>query len=153
MSRGDRAARRVYAWEDAHVAPHDRSEVPFARMQSLVDHVWAGEGLRWPPRLRHRKPSGATIATGSRLVINAPDTLPSWVLLHEVAHAMTADIDGNHAGHGPDFVGVYVGLLVRYCRMDRARLATSLAAAGIGWNPEAKPRFIDAATPARAVPA
>ena len=145
MSRTDRAARRVYAWEDAHVAPHDRSDVPFARMQALVDHVWAAEGLRWPPRMRHRRPAGRIIASGSRLVINAPDTLPSWVLLHEVAHAMTADIDGNHAGHGPDFVGVYVRLLVRHCRMDAAALAASLAAAGIAWNPAARPRFVDGA--------
>ena len=52
MSRGDPQARSLYAWEDAVVAPRDRTPVPFARLQALVDHVWAEEGLRWPPRVR-----------------------------------------------------------------------------------------------------
>lgn len=145
MSRADRRARRVYAWEDQVVAPLDRSLVPFAQMQALVDHVWQGEGLRWPPRMQRRKRSRTTLATGSRLAISAPDSLPSWVLLHELAHAMTADHDGHGDGHGAAFVGVYVRLLVRYCRIDRDRLAASLAASGIAWDPEARPRFLDAA--------
>ena len=49
MSRTDAAARLLYAWEDAEVAPRDRSLVPFAQLQALVDHVWAAEGLRFPP--------------------------------------------------------------------------------------------------------
>ncbi|MGG5889046.1 hypothetical protein ACLF3G_18065 [Falsiroseomonas sp. HC035] len=136
----DARARRVYAWEDRVVAPLDRSEVPFAQMQSLVDHVWASEGLRWPPRVRHRRATRATIATGSRLAIEAPDTLPSWVLLHEMAHALTDPGDGTpHAGHGPDFLGLYVKLLVRHARLDQAMLAESLKAAGLSWNPQARP--------------
>lgn len=137
-------ADRIYAWENRVVAPLDRSEVPFAQMQALVDHVWAEEGLRWPPRMRQRRATRATLATGSRLAIEAPATLPSWILLHEIAHAMTSTAEGQGAGHGPDFVGVYVRLLVRYCRLDQAMLAETLAAAGIRWNAEAKPSFLDA---------
>ncbi|MGX9963383.1 hypothetical protein ACVFYP_08660 [Roseomonas sp. F4] len=142
MSRGDAAARRLYAWEDRVVAPLDRSVVPFAQMQALVDHVWAAEGLRWPPRLRPRKATRAVIATGSRLAIEAPESLPSWVLLHEIAHALADAGDGDMAGHGPDFVGLYVGLLVRHARMDGAMLAASLAEAGIAWNPAARPALV-----------
>jgi len=134
---------RLYAWENRVVAPLDRSVVPFDRMQAIVDHVWAAEGLRWPPRVRPRKATRATLATGSRLAIEAPGSLPTWILLHEIAHAMTATADDRGAGHGPDFVGIYVRLLVRYCRMDQGMLAASLAAAGIRWNPEAKPAFLD----------
>ena len=45
----DPQRRRVYAWEDRAVAPHDVALVPFVRLQSLVDHVWMQEGLFWPP--------------------------------------------------------------------------------------------------------
>jgi hypothetical protein len=135
--------RRVYAWENRVVAPLDRSVVPFDRMQAIVDHVWAAEGLRWPPRVRPRRASRATLATGSRLAIEAPPELPTWVLLHEVAHALTSTAGGHGDGHGPDFVGTYVRLLVTHCRLDRAMLAETLAVDGIRWNPDAKPAFLD----------
>lgn len=137
MSRDDRAARRLYAWEDAVIAPRDRSLVPFARLQALVDHVWAAEGRRWPPRV-HPLPKQArrTVARASRTAIEAPPELPSWVLLHEIAHALTAEVDGSHAGHGPDFVATYVRLLVRHARLDAALLDATLVEAGIAWTRE-----------------
>ena len=144
MSRTDVAARKLYAWEDAVVAPRDRSLVPFARLQALVDHVWAAEGLRWPPRVRPLpRQARATVARGSRLAIEAPAALPSWVLLHELAHAMTSTAEGFHHGHGPAFVGVYLRLLGRHAGMDVAWLAASLAEAGIGCDAAARPAFLD----------
>ncbi|MBR0652668.1 hypothetical protein GXW78_23625 [Roseomonas terrae] len=134
---------RVYAWENRVVAPRDRSIVPFGQMQALVDHVWAAEGLAWPPRMRPRKASRGVLATGSRLAIEAPESLPSWVLLHEIAHAMTSTADGDGAGHGPDFVGVYVRLLVQHCRLDEELLSETLAADGIAWNRHARVAFVD----------
>lgn len=144
MSRTDAAARKLYAWEDAVVAPRDRSLVAFARLQSLVDHVWAAEGLRWPPRVRPLpRQARATLARGSRLAIEAPAALPSWVLLHELAHAMTSTAEGCHQGHGPAFVGVYVRLLARHAGMPLEALAASLAAAGIDCDLGAGPAFMD----------
>jgi hypothetical protein len=134
MSWRDRHAAKLYAWEDAVVAPRDRGLVPFARLQALVDHVWAGEGRRWPPRVRPLpKQARRTVARATRTAIEAPAELPSWVLLHEIAHALTADVDGNHAGHGPDFVAAYLRLLATHARLDRAMLEESLAKAGIAW--------------------
>jgi len=140
MSRDDSAAKRLYAWEDRVVAPQDRSRVPFARLQALVDHVWAAEGLRWPPQMRPLPAQARrTVARATRTAIEAPRSLPSWVLLHELAHAMTTDVEGRGAGHGADFVGVYMQLLVRHARLDRDVLAASLNAEGITWNPAARP--------------
>ena len=137
-------ARRLYAWEDAVIAPRDRSRVPFAQLQALVDHVWAAEGLRYPPRVRPL-PRGArrTMARATRLAIEAPAELPSWVLLHELAHAMTSTAEGDNNGHGPAFVGIYLRLLVRHARLDEAVLARSLAEAGIAYDPTARPVFLD----------
>jgi hypothetical protein len=144
MSRGVRAARRLYAWEDAEVAPRDASRVPFAQMQALVDHVWAAEGLRFPPRVRPLpRQARSTVARATRLAIEAPAELPSWVLLHELAHAMSSTADGGNDGHGPGFVGLYLQLLVRHARMPRAALEASLAAAGIGFDPAPRPAFVD----------
>ena len=142
MSRGDAAARRLYEWEDRVVAPLDRSRVPFAQLQALVDHLWAAEGLRWPPRVRPLpRRARATVARATRTAIEAPAELPSWVLLHEVAHAMTSTPEGDTDGHGPRFVGVYFRLLVRHARLDEAMLARSLEAAGIVWDRDARPLF------------
>jgi hypothetical protein len=55
------------------------------------------------------------------------------VLLHEIAHALTAEVDGSHAGHGPDFVAAYLRLLVRHVRLERGLLEATLAEAGIAW--------------------
>ena len=137
-------ANRLYAWEDRAVAPRDRSRVPFARLQALVDHVWAAEGLRFPPRVRPLpKQARATVARATRLAIEAPPELPSWVLLHELAHAMTSTAEGGNDGHGPRFVGLYLRLLVRHARMPEDELARSLRAAGIAFDPEARPAFLD----------
>jgi hypothetical protein len=143
--RGDPAARRLYAWEDAVVAPQDRSQVPFAQLQALVDHVWAGEGLRFPPRIRPLPAQARrrTVARATRLAIEAPPELPSWVLLHELAHALTSTAEGDNAGHGPAFVGMYLHLLVRYARMDRRALEASLAEARIAFDPAPRPAFLD----------
>lgn len=138
-------ANRLYAWEDREVAPRDRSRVPFARLQALVDHVWAAEGLRFPPRVRPLPVQARkTVARATRLSIEAPPELPSWVLLHELAHAMTSTAEGDNAGHGPLFVGMYLRLLVRHARMPEGELARSLGAAGIAFDPDARPVFLDA---------
>lgn len=135
MSRTDGAARKLYAWEDRIVAPRDRSLVPFARLQALVDHVWQAEGRHFPPRLRPLpKQARRTVARATRTTIEAPAELPSWVLLHEIAHALTGDVDGNGLDHGPDFVAAYLRLLVTHARLDRAELEASLREAGIAWT-------------------
>jgi hypothetical protein len=135
VSRRDPAARRLYAWEDEVVAPRDRSLVPFGRLQALVDHVWVAEGRHFPPRVKPLpKQARRTVARASRTCIECPPELPSWVLLHELAHALVADVDGNGLDHGLEFVGAYVGLLVRHARMERALLEATLMEADITWR-------------------
>lgn len=137
-------ANRVYAWEDRVVAPRDRSRVPFAQLQALVDHVWAAEGLRFPPRVRPLPAQARrTVARATRLAIEAPPELPSWVLLHELAHALTSTAEDENDGHGARFVGLYLRLLGRYARMPEEELARSLRAAGVAFDPSARPVFLD----------
>ena len=109
----------------------------FARL--LAETPWGGprqvrmyDRVVPEPRLTHRWP-----------LAEAPPELASWVLLHELAHAMTSTEDGGNDGHGARFVGLYLRLLVRHARMSEAELTRSLRDAGIAFDPDARPVFLD----------
>lgn len=110
----------------------------------MVDAIWADLGLRYPPEVQ-RLPAQATatVASATRLSLQLREHTPSWCLLHELAHAMSATHDGQSDGHGPIFMGLYVQLLVRYLRLDQAALLQSLQHAGISVCPSARPIFLD----------
>lgn len=141
----DRQRSRVYAWEDREVAPRDPSLIGFAAAQGMVDAIWADQGLRHPPRVE-RLPArrrARTLASATRISLRLPERTPSWVLLHELAHAMTAGFDGGGDGHGPVFLGVYARLLERYLRLPADGLLASMRACGLEVLPGARPVFLD----------
>lgn len=110
----------------------------------MVDAIWRDMGLRYPPAIeRLPRTATVTLASATRLAVFLPARTPSWCLLHELAHAMTSTEDGYSDGHGPVFMGVYVGLLVRYLRLDAPDLLRSLQNAGIQVTPDACPVFLD----------
>jgi hypothetical protein len=145
MAARDHQRARVYAWEDRVVAPLDPTTLPFAAGRGLVNAIWVEMGLHFPPAVE-RMPAQATtrLADASRITIRLPAHTPSWCILHELAHAMTTTHDGVSDGHGAVFMGMYVRLLVRYMRLDGAWLRTSLDAAGIAVDSNARPVFLDA---------
>jgi hypothetical protein len=145
MTGRDYQRSRIYAWEDKAVVPHDRSSVPIAAAQAMVDAIWAETGLLYPPRVEPL-PAVARrrLADADRLTIRLPASVPSWCLLHELAHAMTSDHDGRSDGHGPLFMGIYVQLLCRYMRLDEVPLRASAAASGIIVAVAPKPSFVSA---------
>jgi hypothetical protein len=104
----------VYKWEDRHVHPKDTCTVPFDQAQAIVDYVCAKAGLTYPPKIRQLARSArSTLANANRLTIKIPSGgVSTTVLLHEIAHSMTADAasDRTHA-HRPRFVGVFMRLL------------------------------------------
>jgi hypothetical protein len=146
MTGRDRQRSRVYAWENQVVVPHDRTAVPLAAAQAMVDAIWAETGLLYPPRV---EPLPAAVrrrlAEADRLAIRLPAAVPSWCLLHELAHAMTSDHDGSSDGHGPLFMGIYVQLLCRYMRFDAAHLRATAAAQGIAVAADPRPVFVTTA--------
>ena len=126
------------------VAPRDPTTIAFAGAQAMVDAIWMDMDLRYPPAVeRLPRHATATLASANRLTIYLSGQTPCWCLLHELAHAMTATADGHSDGHGPDFMGVYVRLLVRYLRLSEADLLGSLYSAGIRVAPAARPVFLD----------
>lgn len=127
----------VYAWENAVVAPCDPTEIDRADAQAMVNAIWADRGLQYPPKVRPLPPQAKTlIGRADRLTIELAPRLPSWCLLHELAHAMTSTLEGDSAGHGPDFMNAYLGLLARYLRLDLYALRASATRQGIRLGPE-----------------
>lgn len=150
MSARDAQRGRVYAWEDRAIAPRDSSTAPFAAAQGMIDAIWAEQGLRYPPRAETLPPQARrSLGDATRLCIRLPQVFPSWVLLHELAHAMSSTHDGDGDGHGAVFMGLYVKLLAQYLRLPETELLASLRAAGIAVDPEAKPLFLDAESAVR----
>jgi hypothetical protein len=85
----------------------------------MVNAIWVDMGLQFPPAVELLpRQSSATLASATRLSIFLPAQIPSWCLLHELAHAMTSDFEGNCDGHGPIFMGLYIKLISRYLLMD-----------------------------------
>lgn len=129
------------------VAPHGGAPIAFAAAQGMVDAIWADLGLRYPPRVAPLPPQARRrLADATRLRLRLPPECPDWVLLHELAHALSSTMDGHSDGHGARFMGLYVQLLVRYLRLPETFLLDSLGAAGIIVQPDARPVFLD--TPA-----
>ena len=106
-------------------------EMPLADCAALVARVWADyrPGAA-PPRVT---PGFlARSATGDRSRVN----LPRWarqeaVVLHETAHSLQPY---GTAWHGPEFIRLFIELLVRYhrpCRGQRAHLLRTARAARI----------------------
>lgn len=58
---------------------------------------------------------------------------------------MTSSHEGVSDGQGPTFVGLYVGLLVRYLRFGREELLRSLETARIIVDQNPRPVFLDQA--------
>ena len=143
--RRDGQRQRVYDWEDRAIAPLDRSCIPFAAAQGIVDAIWAESGLRFPPKVE-RLPASVRCRLGDadRLTIRLPPSIPSWCLLHELAHAMTTTHDGVSDGHGPAFMGLYVALLARYLRLNASELTQDVVAARIRVDEAAVPTFTTA---------
>ena len=91
--------------------------------------------------------ASARQADATRLRLRLPEALPSWVLLHELAHALTSTAEGTADGHGPCFMGLYLQLLERYLRLPAASLLPSLRKALIEVDLAARPVFLDAPDP------
>jgi len=144
MPERARQRARVYAWEEHFIAPRDQTSIAFAQAQAMVDAIWADMRLRFPPKIeRLPRQARCTVADATRLSIRLPQSIPSWLLLHELAHALSSTHEGRSDAHGPVFMGLYAQMLVRYLRVPVDVLAQSLAAASIEADLMAKPIFTD----------
>lgn len=135
---------RVYAWEEAVIAKRDNTTVTFEQARNMVAVIWDAEGLRYPPKVeRLAPPARRLIGHATRHEIRLSPRTPSWCILHEMAHSMTSDIDGQTVGHGPVFMGVYASLLLRYLRVPTDLLHESLKSFRVDVEFDARPTIAD----------
>jgi len=116
---------RVYRWEDRHIKPRDQSQVPFDNIQTIVEHCWPYDH---PPKVEALHKNARSLGTGHRLRLQFPShqPTPTWIILHELAHALTCG-----DGHGPNYVGVYIQLLEQYLKIPMAFLHYTARASGV----------------------
>lgn len=126
-SSRDTQRSKVYRWERRWVLGWDGPEMTLDECRALVERVLKAFGGRSFPRIADGR--GTRIARGSRYRIS----LPRWarrrpIVLHEVAHALLPrgiSMLGGFGvipGHGPEFVRLFIELLVRYNGEDRREL-------------------------------
>jgi hypothetical protein len=131
---------KVYAWEGHIVAPLSKRSVPFEAAQAFVDGVWLAHGWLYPPHVALKaKQATRTLADGCRGEIRIRPFTPDWLILHELAHALTSDHDGCSSGHGADFVGMYIKLLDKVMRIPLPLSLYTLQQKGIKFNLFATP--------------
>ena len=131
---------RVYSWEREYLSHKDHSHVPFDQVKAIVNYVWSGEGLEYPPLVELLDPRDKTaLARANRQKVWVkPEGLPTWVVLHELSHTLTCDIDGGSNLHGPRFVGIYMKLLEKYLGIPLSYLMFTATKAGVKFDITAK---------------
>jgi hypothetical protein len=136
----DRQKQLVYDWENGVVSPLDKTKVNFDNIKTLVDYVWQNEGLEYPPLVEKLPPQTKRICgDATRTKIRFGDTTYTWIILHELAHAMSATHDCKSNLHGALFMGLYLRLLLNYLCVG---LIDSAIASGIVITVDAKPVFL-----------
>ena len=138
----DRQKSKVYAWEDKYIAPFDKSNVPFDNIDGIVKYIWEQEGLKYPPEVKKIDVRKHALGTGCRTAVRFQENTPTWLILHELAHAMTSTVYNESNRHGALFLGIYIQLASRYLKLDFTALVDSAIACGLRVDAEARPVFL-----------
>lgn len=137
----DAQKQRVYDWEHKVVNPRVVATVHGDNLQTFVDGVWMKLGLLYPPKVsRMPKNVRKARADATRLTLRFTEVnTPTWVVVHEIAHALTASIEGNSERHGEKFMGVYLKLLDQICGLPLALTMYSLKEHNVAYDLTAQP--------------
>ena len=139
----DLQRQRVYDWENTNIAHHDRTRIPFEQIKIIVDYVWANEGLQFPPMVVPIPTQNHNEGDSTRIIVRFKETTYTWIILHELAHALSAQADGRNNAHGALFMGLYCQLLSKYLKMDFDTLVKSARDFGLRVKADAIPVFLD----------
>jgi hypothetical protein len=134
---------RVYSWERRYIAHKDTTLVPYDMAEPIISYVWENEGLKYPPLLKPLdKRNKRVIACANRTEIFLPERVETWIILHELSHSMTCEFDGLSNLHGALFLGIYMGLLNRYLKIEYKYMTDSADSMGLKFKLDARPVFL-----------
>lgn len=139
----DKQKNRVYAWENAVIAPKDKTEILFAQVEPLVRYIWLAEGLDYPPQVLPMPKKKTKKADATRVAVRFGDKTFTWIVVHELAHSLTSLCDGRSNHHGALFMGMYLQLLSRYLKCDFQELVESARDVGLKVKEDARPVFLE----------
>lgn len=145
----DYQRQRCYDWQFDALPIYNKTSVPYSQIQQIVDYVWAQEGQQHPPRVTPLH--GNATATGglaTRLEVQFPGGRKKtklWMILHELAHSLNEDADGNCRGadHGPEFVGLFMQLLNRHAMIPMPYLMVTANNHKLHYNLNVEPVVVD----------
>ena len=131
---------KIYLWEDEVIQPRSKRLLNFNEAQSFVNGVWLAHGWLYPPEVtplpaQTRRHIGRACRHG--IQIHGKRKTPAWVLVHEIAHALTDD------NHGPNFVGMYIKVLEKTLDIPVLLSVYSLNEWKIKFNLAVKPAMLD----------
>lgn len=127
----DYQRQKLYDWENANV--YRGRFIPFDYITTYVARVWEAEGLKHPPLVDTvGKNCRRKLADGCRSKVRfRAEGAHESVILHELAHAMTCNVDDTGDWHGPEFVGTYMRLLYNHMNVPLFALWFSATQAGL----------------------
>lgn len=135
---------KCYSWEREVIAPKGGAWVNFDKAQDLVNWIWANEGFSFPPQVALIHTNNTTAeAQANRLEIQIRDRVQTWVILHELAHSMTSNIDGQTVAHRAPWVGIYMRLCEKYLGIPLLVLMATATKMGVDFDITARPAFVD----------
>ena len=136
---------KLYSWERKYVAPHDHSKVDLKVAKTIVDYIWQSEGLKYPPKVLAIAEQSKKSGQANRSFVWLQSSIPTWIVIHEVAHSMNSTNDGDTVGdhHGPDYVGIYMKLLTKYLNLSLPVLMFTARKDNLDFNLAAQPLFLD----------
>lgn len=135
----DSQRSKVYAWESANIAIHDRNVVTFDQIEPIVRFVWSNEGLQFPPLVE--KINGNKAGDATRLCVRFQKRTYTWIILHELSHSMCATADGYSNKHGSLFLGLYLRLCSKYLGLNLDNLKQSAKDFGLEVSENAVPLY------------
>lgn len=143
----DSQKSRVYKWEDENVSQFDKKIIHIETVPYVIDYVWANEGLLYPPKvvyMRSNNTSAWAKADRYNVHVHPENSIPTWVLLHELSHSLTFNYDSStDAAHGADFLGMYMRLLNKYVNIEFPYLFYTASKYKLKYNIHARPFFVD----------
>lgn len=139
----DKQQNKMYKWDREVVDPHDTNLIPFNQIECIVEYIWKSEGLKFPPKVEELPKSRyrSAFADATRLEVRFREHAYTKTILHELAHSMTSDLDGESNMHGALFMGVYIHLLHRYLGLEIKHLVDTALEYGLKVNLDARPIF------------
>lgn len=142
MSR-DYQKQRVYNWQ---TSIPDGGRIRFENAQSIVDHIWASEGLSFPPKVLPVHPNEKKAAgKANRLNVWLQAEVSLRTIIHELAHSMSTELDDSQevTGHGPWFMGLYMKMISKYLGVSLPLMLYTAKKDGVDVDINAYPLFLD----------